>query len=254
MNPSFLYNNDAQNLIIDSECNFQLLVEQSKLKTRQKFQDTEIAANERMKKIFDQLNERGKIYSNHQFEYEDECVEDSEEADMLTQFLRIQKNQLIDLKQDLERYVNSLPVFGFNCGRNYLNLIKSYLILYLIRDKDQEASVIKKGNDFISFKFEGDVQFFDIMKFLGGATTLDSFLNAYKASEMKGFFPFEWFDNPDKLDFPELPPYEAFFSNFRNNNPLDKDFIDYDKLRKSGLDEQQTLKWLQMKTASFWFG
>ena len=148
---------------------------------------------------------------------------------MSEQFLRIQKNQLIDLKQHLKRYVNTLPVFGFNSGRYDLNLIKSYLIPYLIRDKEKETSVIKKANDFIYFKF-GDVQFLDIMKFLGGANTLDSFLKAYKASETKGFFPYEWFDNPDKLDFPELPPYEAFFSKFRNNNLLDKVFIDYEKL------------------------
>ena len=166
---------------------------------------------------------------------------------MSTQFLRIQTNQLINLKQHLERYVNTLPVFGFNSGRYDLNLIKSYLIPYLIRDKEQETSVIKKANDFISFKF-GDVQFLDIMKFLGGATTLDSFLKAYKASETKGFFPCEWFDNPDKLDFPELPPYEAFFSKLRNKSPLDKDFIDYEKLRKSGFEEQQALKKLQIKT------
>ena len=86
------------------------------------------------------------------------------------------------------------------------------------------------------------------MKFLGGATTLDSFLKAFKASETKEFFPYEWFDNPDKLDFPKSPPYEAFFSAFRNNNPLDKDFVDYEKLKKSGFDEQQTLKKLQIKT------
>ena len=93
---------------------------------------------------------------------------------MSTQFLRIQKNQLIDLKQHLERYVNT---FGFNSGRYDLNLIKSYLIPYLICDKEIEPTVIKKANDFISFKF-GDVQSLDIMKFLGGATTLDSFLKA----------------------------------------------------------------------------
>ena len=63
----------------------------------------------------------------------------------------------------------------------------TYLILYLIRDKAQETSVIKKANDFISFKFR-DVQFLDIMKFLGGETTLDSFLKAYKASETKRIF------------------------------------------------------------------
>ena len=50
-----------------------------------------------MKKIFNQLNERGKNYSTHQFEYEDECVEDMEEADMSTQILRIQKTDFIDM-------------------------------------------------------------------------------------------------------------------------------------------------------------
>ena len=86
------------------------------------------------------------------------------------------------------------------------------------------------------------------MKFLSGATTLDSFLKAYKASEMKGIFPYEWFDNLDKLDFYKMPPYEAFFSKLRNNNLLAKDFVDYEKLRKSGLNKQQTLKKHQIKT------
>ena len=63
---------------------------------------------------------------------------------MSTQFLRIQKNQLIDLKQHLKRYVYTLPVFGFNSGRYDLNLIKSYLIPFLIRDKEQKTSVVKK--------------------------------------------------------------------------------------------------------------
>ena len=86
------------------------------------------------------------------------------------------------------------------------------------------------------------------MKFLVGATTLDSFLQAYEASETKDFFPYEWFDNPDKLDFPELPPHEALFSKLRNNNPLDEEIINFGKMSKSGLGEQQVLKNLQIKT------
>ena len=54
-------------------------------------------------------------------------------------------------------------------------------------------TMIKKANQFVSFKF-GDNQLLDIMKFLGGATSVDSFLEAYKTSETKGFFPYEWFD------------------------------------------------------------
>ena len=56
------------------------------------------------------------------------------------------------------------------------------------------------------------------------------------------------FDNPDKLDFPEFPPYEVFFRKLRNNNLLDKDFIDYEKLRKSEIDSQQEFKKGQIKT------
>ena len=56
---------------------------------------------------------------------------------------------------------------------------------YLINDKEAGPMVIKEANDFISFKY-GDIQFLDIMNFLGGETSLDSFLKAYKASETKG--------------------------------------------------------------------
>ena len=109
------------------------------------------------------------------------------------------------MKQNLERYVNTLSVFGFNSSRYDLNLIKSFLIPYLIRDKERETTVIKNENDFLSFKIV-EVQFLDIKKFLGGATNLDFFLKAYKASETKRFFSYEWFVNPEKLDFTELSP------------------------------------------------
>ena len=137
--------------IIDFVIKLELLAEKSKLKMRTKFQDVERVVNERMSKIFQELNERCQKHPTENFECEDECIEDTEETDMSTQFLRMQKNQLIDLKQILERYVNTLPVFGFNSGRYDLNLIKSYLIPYLINYKEAEPMVIKKANDFISF-------------------------------------------------------------------------------------------------------
>ena len=120
-----------------------------------------------MSKTFQELNERCRNHSTEKVEYQDECIEDTEETDMSNQFLRMPKNQLTNLRQNLEMYVNTLPVFGFNSGRYDLNLIKRYLIPYLINDKEAEPMVIKRANDFVSFKF-GDIQFLDIMKFLGG--------------------------------------------------------------------------------------
>ena len=177
---------------------------------------------------------------------EDERTEEDDEADMSTQFLQMQKNQLLDLQQHFERYVNTLPVFGFNSGKYDLNLIKSYLLPYLIHERDIQPTVIKKANHFVSLKF-GDKQFLDILNFLGGATSLDSFLKAYKTNETKGFFPYEWFDSPEKLDATFLPPYDRFFSKLRNYNPLEKEFTDFTKLLNSGFSQQESLKKLRLK-------
>ena len=119
-------------------------------------------------------------------------------------------------------------------------MIKSYLLPSLDNERQIEPAVIKKANQFVSFKF-GDVQLLDIMNFLGGATSLDSFLKAYKTEETKGFFPYEWFDYPEKLNNKELPPNDSFFSKLRNINPLEKDYNVFENLTTSGLSSEQAV-------------
>ena len=84
------------------------------------------------------------------------------------------------------------------------------------------------------------------MNFLGGATSFDSFLKAYKTSETKGFFPYEWFDHPDKMQNVELPPYDAFYSKLRSCNPLEAEYTDYVNLLKSGLTTEQAVVKLKL--------
>ena len=136
-------------------------------------------------------------------------------------------------------------MFGFNSAKYNLNSIKSYLLPILVNERDVEPTVIKKANQFISFKF-GDIQLLDILNFPGGATSLDSFLKAYKTSETKGFFPYEWFDHADKMQNTELPPYNALYSNFRNCNPLEAEYTDYVNLLKSGLTTEQAVVKLKL--------
>ena len=176
----------------------------------------------------------------------DDCIVEEEEKDISTQFFRMQKNQLIDLQEHFERYCNVLPVFGFNSGKkNDINLIKSYLLPILVKERDFEPTVMKKANQFVSFKF-GDIQLLDIMNFLGGATSLDSFLKAYKTKETNGFFPYEWFDCPEKMNNKELPPYDSFSSILRNSNPLEKDYNDFQNLVNSGLTTEQAVAKLRL--------
>ena len=80
----------------------------------------------------------------------DEYFNDTaEEKELSTQFLQMQKNQLIDLQEHFERYSHALPVFGFNSARYDINLIKSYLLPILVNERQIEPAVIKKAYQFV---------------------------------------------------------------------------------------------------------
>ena len=170
LEPIFLCRKDPKTLIVSFVEALEELASKSKAEMLQKFSSIEHAIKTRVNSIFEKLNERkNEISPLFEFQYIEK-----EENDMSTQFLPIQKNQFLELQQHFERYVNTLPVFGFNSGKLDVNHIKSYLVPYLIHERDIQPTVIKKANHFVSFKF-GDVQFLHILKFLGGATSLDSF-------------------------------------------------------------------------------
>ena len=115
----------------------------------------------------------------------------------------------------------------------------------LVNERDIEPTVIKKANQFVSFKF-GDIQLLDIMNFLGGATSLDFLLKAYKTKETMGFFPYEWLNCPEKMNNKELPAYDSFFSLLRKSNPLEKDYTDFQNLINSGFTTEQAVVKLRL--------
>ena len=131
-------------------------------------------------------------------------------------------------------------MFGFNSAYYDLNFIKSCLLPIIVYTLDIEPTVIKKANQFISFKI-GDFQLLDIRKFIAGAASLDSFLKAYRASKTKGFFPYEWLVHPDKMQNTELLSNGAFYRELRSCNALDAEYTDYVKLLKSGLTTEQAV-------------
>ena len=130
--------------------------------------------------------------------------------------------------------------FGSNSARYDINLIKSYLLPLLVRERDVKPIVIRKANQSIPFKI-ANIQFFDILHFPGGANDVGSFLKGYKTSETKRLFPYEWLNHPDKLNGKELPPYKAFHNKLRNRIPLEKKYLDYEKMIGSGLTTESVL-------------
>ena len=240
--PIFLCNANPHQLISSFLTAFEGLATQSKAQMKLNFIEIETAIKMKLCAVLEQLNQR----RNRVSIFVNDCiVEEEEEKDSSTQILQMQKNQLFDIQEHFERYCKVSPVFGFNSAKYDVNLIKWYLLPILVNERDIEPTVMKKASQFVSFKF-GDIQLLDIMNFLGGATSLDSFLKAYRTKETKGFFPYEWFDCPEKMSNKELPPYDSFFSNLRNSNPLEKDYNNFQNLVNSGLSTKQAVAKLRM--------
>ena len=116
---------------------------------------------------------------------------------LLLNFYRYKKNQIIELQDHLAGYCIVLPVFGFNSAKSDLNSIKFYSLPLPPNERDIEPTVFEKANQVICFKF-GDIQLLVIKNFLGGATSLDSFMKAYKTSVPKRFSDYKWFGPAEK--------------------------------------------------------
>ena len=182
--PIFLCNSDPHHLVTSFIGALENLALQKKAILKNLFFDIETTTNIKLGSILEKLTPR---HNRREQAHLDDC---KNETCTSTQFLQIQKKQLIYLQEHLERYCNVLPIFGFNSAKYDLSLIKSYLLPILVNERNIEPNVIKKANQFISFKV-GDIQLLDIRNFLGGATSLDSFVKAYKTSETKEIFPYE---------------------------------------------------------------
>ena len=191
--PIFICNSNPREFVESFIDAFEGLAIQSRTQIKLNFLEIKISIKSKLTRTLESLNER-RCRNQRLFEFEDQFFDDeSEKKDASTQFLQIQKNQLIELQEHRERYCNGLPVFGIDSAKYDINLIKSCFSPIFIKERIMEPTVIVKANQFVSFIF-GDVLLLDLMNFLGGATSLDWFLKAYKTSETKGFFPSAWFD------------------------------------------------------------
>ena len=89
---------------------------------------------------------------------------------------------------------------------------------FFVRKRSIKPTVIKKANQFNSFKF-GDIRLLDERTCLSGATSFDSSLWENKISEIKRFIPYEWYDHPDKMQKTELLTFDEVYTDFRSCNP-----------------------------------
>ena len=154
--PIFLCRANPHHLISSFITTLEGLATQSKAEMKLNFNEVETAIKIKLCAILEQLNQR-RNRAERVPNFVDDCIVKEEEKDLSTQFLQMKKNRSIDLNEHFERCCNVLPVFGFNSAKYDINLIKSYLLPIVVNERDIEPTVIKKANQFVSFKF-GDIQ------------------------------------------------------------------------------------------------
>ena len=113
-------------------------------------------------------------------------------------------------QQKIHDWCAQVPVLGFNSGKYDLNLIKEYFTAKLA-DTCTKVKVATQGSKTM-FIITPEFKFLDVINYLGPGTSYDKWVKAYGCKQTKSWFPYEWFDSPDKLDYPGLPDYTAWYS------------------------------------------
>ena len=116
-------------------------------------------------------------------------------------------------KRLIDQWCDQVPVLGFNSGHYDLKLIRKYFVTQLAQENGVLAAE-KEGR--IMFIKTPRYNFLDIMNYMSPGTTYDKWVKTYGAKQTKSWLPYEWFDSPDKLDYPGLPPYWCWYSQLKN--------------------------------------
>ena len=119
--------------------------------------------------------------------------------------------------EEIVKWFRQVPVLGFNSGHYDLKLIRQHFIPLLAQDPGTFAA---EKNGRIMFINTPKFKFLDVLNYLGPGITYEKWVKTYGATLAKSWLPYEWFDSPDKLDFPGLPPYMAWYSKLKGEYVL----------------------------------
>ena len=135
-------------------------------------------------------------------------------------FSFLEKSENEYLLEPFQSYLKELPVVGFNSGRYDLCLIKEpFLTLF----HPNIEFTVEKNNNYVCIK-SSNLKFLDMVNYIAPGFSYQNFIKAFGVKENKFFFPYEWLDSPDKLDYPDVPPHGSFYSSLKQANITDKEY------------------------------
>lgn len=136
----------------------------------------------------------------------------------------------MSLKQDWEKWLNQIPVLGFNSAKFDINLIRQYFVPCLLRLNIEISPPIVRGSSYMMIATK-DLLFLDITNYLAAGVSYSAWLKGFGVEEEKGIFPYE---SADQLSATELPDKSAFYSTLRNSGITDEEYM---KIKNVWLNE-----------------
>lgn len=155
------------------------------------------------------------------FEYFDDVSKKA--GDLMIQKMSPLLDKLSDVEDDenlkkVEEYCHVVPIIGFNSGGYDINVAADEGFMSGIIQRCKDPFVIKEGKRYKVIKTNNFI-FLDQMGYCSAGTKLEDLFKAYDVGEQKGWFPYEWFDSYEKLDFPtEDLKIEDFYSSLKNKH------------------------------------
>ena len=130
--PIFLCDPEPIKVVTQFVDALEILPNESRDQMQSQFADVTSAVCEKLEELSDQiiLKESGSLKKSAQ--------------EFSRKSLNQRKRNLLNLQESLDNYLSNVPVLGFNSAKYDLNLIKSYLIPFLIIEKGLQLRVIKK--------------------------------------------------------------------------------------------------------------
>ena len=75
-------------------------------------------------------------------------------------------------------------------------------------------------------------RFMEIISYLDPSNIYEKWVKAYGCCVQKSWFPYDWFDNPEKLDSPGLPDYLAWYSRLKDEYVLGLSDLSFQECKK----------------------
>ena len=139
----------------------------------------------------------------------------------------VDKESLHERVQEMwARWVNQVPVFGFNSGKYDLNLVMKHSVKTLSNMND--VTVTKKDNSYM-FLMTPSIQFLDLKNYLVPGLSYHSCCKVNGCRVQTLIFPYEWLEDYDKLRHVGPVEYEKFYSKLKGGFTITleeyKDFV-----------------------------